>query len=133
MSSTPPRQNSHSILTARIEEAIDKHDNDPHNKKRKKSDQNSAEKTKANKQPNLNTKHNQLQPPNPINNHTTHVIMEANDENRPKMLRMPAKDLILTKCAAAHSTRDTILKKDAHHTPTQSTEQTLTSVTSHLM
>ena len=115
MSSTPPRQNSHSILQAKIEEAIDKHDNDPYNKKRKNSDQNSAEKTKSSKQPNLNTKHNQTQPLNPIYNPTPHLIMEANDDNWSKMLRMPAKDLISIKCATAHSTRDTILKKDTHH------------------
>ena len=117
MSSTPPRQNSHSILQAKIEEAIDKHDNDYLNKKRKNSDQNSAEKIKANKQPNLNTLQNKDQPPLPINNPTTQITMEANNISRPKMLRMQVKDLISTKCAAAHSTRDSIILKDAIHPP----------------
>ena len=56
--------------------------------------------------------------------------MEANNDNRPKMLRMPAKDLFSIKCAAAHSTRDTILNKDAQHPPT---EPTLTSVSNNLI
>ena len=116
MSSTPPRQNSHSILQAKIEEAIDKHDND-YSKKRKTSDQNSAEKLKANKQPNLNTLQNKDQQPSPINNPTTQITMEANNISLPKMLRMQVKDLISTKCAAAHSTRDSIISKNAIHPP----------------
>ena len=36
---------------------------------------------------------------------------EANNENRPKMLPMPAKELANIKCATAHYTRDIIVKK----------------------
>ena len=44
--------------------------------------------------------------------------MEANDDNKPKMLHMTTKELAGIKCVAPHSTRESIVTKGAPPPPT---------------